>query len=164
MESATRATIQQMQEVESRAVRAYMLVDRVERLAPEPSHPFGHTKFSVRNFGQTPAIDVAVSAGLAIGGIPLTGKLPERERDPNWSRAVIGPDSHMELAFYPDQPLSQAESEAIRQGRRAVYLFGEITYSDVLGKKRVTRFRLQCTGEDFGPGKFGPCAEGNEMT
>jgi hypothetical protein len=55
---------------------------------------------------------------------------------------------------------------AIREGRRGLFVFGDVVYDDAFGQEQRTAFRLVYGGgEEIHPeGNLATCEEGNDAT
>jgi hypothetical protein len=60
--------------------------------------------------------------------------------------------------------LTPIEETEIRANRGAIYIWGEITYTDAFGKPRLTHFRYMCKENSLSDGRISPCEEGNKYT
>jgi hypothetical protein len=60
--------------------------------------------------------------------------------------------------------LSQIQIDAIRGGRSALCVFGEIEYVDIFRRRRMTKINFRTVGQgDYDAGRFGPSARGNDV-
>jgi len=65
----------------------------------------------------------------------------------------------MELSVPVQNPWGENE---IKTGRAAIYVYGRITYRDILKTDRFTDFRLICRGENLAKGRLAPDTSGND--
>ena len=91
------------------------------------------------NLGNTPAYDVTANKQLRIlskDSLPDIGSLPTRSNP-----IVVG--SHVQMppfAIWSDSVLTNQDIEALRSGKRRIYLFGKITYTDIFNRSQWTTF------------------------
>jgi hypothetical protein len=113
--------------------------------------------------GQTPAYECRHCMIEAIyEGFPAPSKAFDKA-PAALGRTVIAPGEAVEF-FVDATTLSPEDEIKIANKTKAIYLFGEIAYTDAFDKQRVTKFRLVCAGESFRTGRFAPSEEGNQAT
>jgi len=119
--------------------------------------------FSIRNFGQTPAKNVAVRASVTVGGYwsdPISIDLSDAK---TIHRADIPPSHQVTLESYSVSGLRGLHRE-LYNSDRSIFLFGEVTYEDGFGKKYRTEFNRALTGSDYFHNKFLTPPTGNVAT
>jgi len=122
---------------------------------------------AIKNSGQTPAYDVKVS--IAANAFYVTD-------DITFHPTPVGPDTKT-FVFGPggsgrrDIPLrpiigEPASVSTVKDGNGALYVWGEILYTDTFGKDQYTRFRFMIGGKDGWPddNKMFLCSNGNEAS
>lgn len=124
-------------------------------------------KIQIKNAGQTPAVEVRHWGNICFREFPLKSPLPARDPKIIPVASVLGPGIPSTKFNHLTQPLTAKETADLRAGTGAVYVYGEITYSDIWGKSWYTRYRLM--HHAFG-GAIGVstdlsfCESGNEAT
>jgi hypothetical protein len=114
----------------------------------------------IANSGRTPAHDVVMwmaARSLRTGAV----KFDRPEDTSGFSRGPIPPGGDKPMTIHWDSPVREGEAMEFARGERAIYVFGEVTYTDVFGEKHHTRFRL-CHEHTRRVGAFGTMAEGND--
>lgn len=112
------------------------------------------TKAQIKNFGQTPALNLTKKQSISIDVFPIT---PERlaaaraTLSDDGQRISLGPRSSIILNNQQKPtPLTDDQIEHIKAGRMAFYLLMDFEYEDVFGDKHVTRTCSFKNGENFG--------------
>ena len=127
----------------------------------------------VRNTGQTPARDVRSVIGLCLNVYPPPDDMIfEIDNSYAFSRSMLGPGGAQIVSSepFPDrksEPIDAATYIALKAGKQAIYLIGEVRYYDAFSKcERVTTARLFCTGDniDGTEGSFSMLDGGNDYT
>lgn len=133
-----------MQDTAERQLRAYISA------SPTLINLFNETRaaqagFRIENHGQTPAQNLAISSNVAIFPYPLPPNFQFPElKGPGESRAVVHPGSHGDGSAFAPAPFTRDQLELIcKADQQRLYVFGRITYTDIFGKNRETRF---CSG------------------
>jgi len=93
---------------------------------------------------------------------PLTIVLAPPIYEPDSSRSPLAPGEQVLQEITFAETLNQSEMAAIVKEEGALFLHGELLYTDIFKKKRFTRFCLYSTGEAFKNGKFAYYHEGND--
>lgn len=132
---------------------------RLERMASD----IGEAKFSVKNFGQTPAKRVRLKARLFIGEYWVDGGAIDLEAATEIHRADLPPGFARDVQGYTVAGVAKAFAK-ILDGQRSIFFDGQIDYEDAGGKAYVTHFRRVATGHDITKGVFIITAEGNDAT
>jgi len=124
----------------------------------------------IKNSGQTPAYDVCAGCKMSAYDNPLPDgfifeAVPYRLGGP---RYIVNPDSNHAIFVEAKPPLTPEDKVAIKEGKKCLYLWGEIRYRDAFAKYRFakykrTRFRLVWLREG-NPGMWKYCDDGNEAT
>jgi hypothetical protein len=150
-----------------RQLRAYVFVTQVRVIDPDSDNP--SAEIMIKNTGQTPAYKVTVEAAANREnfppGIVIFTPTPV---GPNTTRFVLGPEG-TGMKTIPLTTLLNAEvMQGMRDGRAALYLWGEILYTDAFKKSfrkpRFTQFRFMIGGSGGWPSSnlMVVCAEGND--
>ena len=94
---------------------------------------------SIKNSGQTTARDYA---GWLVEGVrpyPLSAPL---EVTPPVASVIDLPPNGVQTYTIKDDQLSQATIDALSAGTAAIYVYGEVTYTDAFGQRVLKPFRL----------------------
>ena len=144
-----------------RQLRAYLLNNNDEVM----EHNGGRVKVTVRikNFGQTPAHKMRSWLFVGFYKFPLDVPLDQPDYVKG-SLSPLGPTAIITQSVELPAPLNHTEIKAILKGEGAIYVSGELFYSDVFDIGRFTKFRYVSTGSDFEHCKLVICNEGNEAT
>ena len=125
---------------------------------------------TIKNSGQTPAHDVVNVSGIAIDPFPPPPTLSLTITDHDFaavgrSRETLGPDNTSVSRVSAGRQLMDEEKKGIIEGAHAIYVYGEVRYKDVFGKRRWTRYRLMMGGPvGIRGGQLAGCEEGNEAS
>jgi hypothetical protein len=155
-------TLREVQSTARRQLRAYVDVIGVIRTKNPDGDGFG-AAIMVKNSGLTPATNLSQWAKIDLREMPLQSSFPLycRERD---SLGVIAPDGQTLSIPVFLRDLTPLEEQALRQNGKAIYVYGEIDYTDVFGDQHRSIFRFRCNGQGYGLGTFKADCEGNEST
>jgi hypothetical protein len=148
-----------------RQLRAYVFVAQATIIDPDGIDP--RLDLRIRNFGQTPAYDVAVS-GIVGGFNPHDARLfPDPPKDSGLSRFVFGPNQDALKYFELRTLLNPNTMKGLRsRDQHILYAWGEITYRDAFEKVRYAKYRLSIGGPEGWPDTnlMIVCPEGNKAT
>lgn len=142
-----------------RQLRAYVVVELVTLLnvAEAPDHiaekdrTLAHLHYpnsgpvaelKIKNVGQTPAYQLQHWGDICYREYPLTGTLGEVGRQFPPMPMVLGPGIGTVKNFRTLPPLSDVQKEQMRNGTGAIYIQGDVVYTDTFGQKRTTRYRI----------------------
>ena len=122
------------------------------------------------NSGQTPAVDVLLSAGVELlpdGDIEFTQNAPDPDPDKPLITVHVG--DPVTVNVFRETPVTVQEERDFLDGKTRLYLFGTMTYKDMFGDKHTTEFRYRSrpVNAEFLAGKrsnMEPCREGNRIT
>lgn len=144
-----------------RQLRAYVMVDIVDidnlSMGGNPE-----ATLTFKNSGQTPAVELTHWAAMGFSTFPLTGPLPRR--DGQLPARPLAPGATTIVNTGIDRPLNAATLNALMAGTHALYVTGEIRYTDAFGKLRETDYLLFCTRDMVGRGAMASYDTGNRMT
>ncbi len=142
-----------------RELRAYVGIEKIGKSHAEwRGQRLYRATVTLKNFGQTPAADVRINAGAE------TLPYPDKDEYFDWvdehaqGAGLLNPGSSLEYKIDTIDPYAEAQN----MPENAFYAFGEITYRDVFGNDRCTRFRYMLAGFPKGDALLTPCADGNE--
>lgn len=155
------------QEAARYQLRAH-IVEKPEPLSTPEAGQQPRVRGSYNNIGRTPAYDEGATSHILVTEDTLTKKLTVKDCDKD-KRAVkqknkwfVGKVPHPDTIR--EEPFTDSEIEAIKQGRAAVYYYGRVCYADIYGESHRTDFCLVWKWKEsrFGPGLH--CDQGNSST
>lgn len=148
-------------------LRAHIVV-KPEQLPTLEASRQPRVRGSYYNIGRTPAYDEGATSHILVAEDPLTQRLSVKDCDKE-KRAVkqknkwfVGKVPHPDTIR--EEPFTDSEIEAIKQGRAAVYYYGRVCYADIFGVSHRTDFCLIWKWKEgrFSPGLY--CDQGNTST
>lgn len=151
-----------------RQLRAYLAIEKIEFLEnwkPLPpykiSKPDGvHIRITVKNFGQSPALNVTLSFDEGFETTSEISPQPIEWFEPSATLSIApGHVHHSIIERDQDYPES-----FMRSGVSSSTIRGWIVYRDVWGKTHHTSALWFSTGEDFSANRFSAHHLGNEST
>ena len=107
-------------------------------------------------------IDLVSNLEIGFYKYPLDTKLELSPRLTKPSKSPLAPGEQVRQFAILPSPLNQAEKEAIIAGFGAIFVHGELVYTDIFKKTRTTRVCLYSTGDDFSDGMLAYYHEGND--
>ncbi len=146
-----RSTVETMKDTAQRQLRAYVGIESITiNKFGDSDVPEVHIIF--KNTGLTPAyINIKTTrTAILMREFPISGDFPDFppiNSSIQSSQSVIGAGGVVQSIAPTARPLSDAENSSVRDGTGAIYVFGEITYKDVFGISRFTKFRLYYGGD-----------------
>jgi hypothetical protein len=119
-------------------------------------------RVEIKNTGQTPAYKLAARTVITTRPFPIKEPLPEAPVPE--ARMALGTGTEFSLQIATSRPLTEEETAGVRRGEIAIYVFGEITYTDAFSKPRITKFRLYYGGDTGAVegGRLHPYQEGDD--
>jgi len=129
-----------------RQLRAYVAIEQasIDNIA------YGETPVAsliFRNTGQTPAYDAMIFGKMVFEAFPLNAPLPALEFDSfGASRETYGPGAKREIKETLSAPLNVEQVKQVHSGSHALWIYGEVRYTDTFGTKRVTTYRRFTSG------------------
>ncbi len=125
---------------------------------------------SIKNFGQTPARKVMSASALAVEKYPPPSGSSFTVNDkefsaPGRSRTSLAPGQTEEIVEIAHRPaLDEQEQRALIDGLLAIFVYGEIRFTDVFGRSQRTRYRYMLGGSAGvrSGGSLVACEDGNE--
>jgi hypothetical protein len=159
---ATRNLVRGAEDTARRQLRAYVSID----LAGIRDLSAGLTPIAnlrVKNFGKTPAYDLAAIGGIAIG--KSFGQLPAPTGPTGISRSTLSIGAVSDQFHRAPRPLSPEEIAALAAGTLTLWVYGELQYRDTFNIQHITKYRFQTGGTAGVCGdNLAVCQEGNEET
>jgi len=160
---ATKKLVEGADATAKRQLRAYIHVS--EARCSDFGFPNGVYMVNFTNTGQTPAYDVSSYIAISFTAFPLSEKL-EMAGHGTKGLATIGRDGEGHARMEAARGLTGEEYGAVRDGKRAVFVFGVISYRDIFGDKWTTNFRYYVGGDQGirSDGFLASHSEGNDAT
>ncbi|MDB5574852.1 MAG: hypothetical protein JWR80_28 [Bradyrhizobium sp.] len=131
-----------------RQLRAYVMLSSA-RIRDIGVNLKPRMEITVRNYGQTPALDVEVRGTFQIDA-PGRGPLGPYETEPP-SRGAMAPTEEVFINVDASRNLTEAEHDKFQKGELVIYLDLDISYNDVFGIARSSRFS-RIADNTFDPG------------
>lgn len=121
---------------------------------------------TMKNFGNTPAVDVFHYCILTIREFPLESDLLVTNTEPHkMSQSVLGPGGILKLSYPYGQRITGDIQSQIRKGKLGIYVYGELIYKDVFGESHTSKYCLICSGDyEFTHRRLMGYYQGNEIT
>lgn len=157
---STRKLVLNSERTAEQQLRAYVFTKHDEPLA-ENSEECLAAPIVIKNFGQTPAIDLISNLEIGFYRYPLDTKLELATKLTKPSKSPLAPGEQVRQFAILPCPLNQAEKDAIISEKGAIFVHGELIYTDFFKKTRTTRVCLYSTGDDFSNGMLAYYHEGN---
>jgi len=115
----------------------------------------------IKNFGQTPAYDLACSLYIGLYKFPLDTDINHSEQLASSARSALAPSEYFrQYACLPDD-LNKAEIDSVINKQSAIFISGKVEYFDAFKQKHTTSICLYSTGPDFRKGLLAYYHEGN---
>jgi len=144
---ATKAAVELSDKTSERQLRAYIGVNGMDvKVYPLEGGEFAFiAHIEMKNFGQTPANEMSVWSEALIAG--PDAKPFDMTKEPE--RPAGGSIAFPTAGFNVDKgwAVSAADKEALFKREKFVFLWGSVRYTDVFGKDRYFRYRMQSTGQ-----------------
>ena len=108
-------------------------------------------RMGIKNSGRTPALNVKVWASALIRPEPLLPFFDQKYATYHTEVGTILPDRQSQPSIWANSSLSKKESADIFDPSQNLYLFvfGQITYSDALGRDHHINFCSTAAGREF---------------
>lgn len=120
--------------------RAYLSIAGVTPTALLPGKKFEATVQFV-NVGKTPAYQVHHVKGYKLGGTGIyEHEINEAKKREEFRDFAMGMSIPSSFIIETENPITQEESDEIMKGKKAWYVFGRITYTDIFREKHFTRY------------------------
>jgi len=174
-------TVATMRDTAQRQLRAYVFIDSCSLVAANADgqvyEPLGAVRAATRpalilhykNTGQTPAYQVVTQSDMRLVPWPLNpSDLPPVAFEKGGTTDSMGPGAVRRKYDIPDERvpmLTDADITALKEGTKAIFVYGEIRYMDTFGKPQFTRYRSFVGGPTALRGtELSGHDEGNEAT
>jgi hypothetical protein len=96
----------------------------------------------IKNTGQTPAFRVEHWGNICFKEYPLVSTLPSEPTGLRPMFSIVGPGISITKLLRLGPRLTLEETEKLRAGTGAIYVYGTIRYEDAFKKPRLTKYRL----------------------
>lgn len=120
--------------------------------------------YYIKNFGQTPAMNVRSLYSLKFAPYPRTS--PKYNASPlkEIRTANLAPTDQLLSIASLDAPLTQQQADDLVSGKAALYFDAEVQYVDIFEKKRLTTIRRMVGGSlGFNGALLGSSTEGESF-
>ena len=139
--------------------RANVFVDTVTLLDDPQQNP--RAKVVIKNSGQTPAYKVTHWTAIGVAEFPLKTNPPPPSR--RLSVDILPASGTSENIVAMTRPINIDEKTVINMRIAALYVIGQIDYTDAFGSIRCTKYRHYIGGDvGFNGNQMAVAAEGNE--
>jgi len=142
--NAALVAVRDGRETSVKQLRAYVLVSSALLKFPAPNAPEIQVHF--RNFGQTPALKVRGWIHTWIEKYPLNVTLPNAP--PGFRKGMEDLGAGRVTIFTKSHPVHPCAVSQLGTPAGTIYVYGEISYEDVFGKTRHTKYRLMYGGTE----------------
>jgi hypothetical protein len=160
---STKKLVNTVGQTAERQSRAYVYVEktRIKRIGDE-----WQIRFRLKNLGQTPAHSVSVA--YAVGAVDCPKDKAAEPPVPGAPEDIgsVGPIGNFFEMVVDAFPIQNATEDELRNGTKAIYLVGTVTYDTVFAKGFTTNFRYHVGGDIGweGPGEMDADETGNDVT
>jgi hypothetical protein len=149
-------------------LRAYVFVESAQVVNVIEGNGSPESHVVIKNYGQTPAYELVSVSGIAMDEYPPppTLNLTVTEREFGTDGETMGP-SDTSFSIIPSNaaPVPPDIRAAIISGNWVVYVYGEIRYKDVFGRRQWTKYRMMMGGPaGVRGGQLIACDQGNKAT
>lgn len=159
-----------------RQLRAYVFVHTAKIVVQDDEVTPPVAVVVIKNSGQTPACKLINVSGFASCPYPIQTMpnlmVSNAEFSAIWTRMDLGAGSTsastVSISAEKTYATRAAKTEFVRllsEGKLVAFVYGEVRYKDVFGRRQWTKYRLM-TGGPFGfaEGQLVGCDEGNEAS
>lgn len=146
----TNAIEQQLQEMRSttdlirhtatRQLRAYVCVNAARMQFMKPGVPRVYVE--LKNCGQTPAYEVRGWVHTWFTEYPLKEVLPNAPHSLSKGKDTLAPGRRSTYASGEKPPIPPQYLSILGTPKFTMYVYGEVSYKDIFGCERTTRYRL----------------------
>lgn len=157
---ATRKLVLGAEDTARRQLRAYVSV-RLDGNMFYGKDGLLNAPFITKNNGSTPAHGMICSVNIGLFRFPLNVELDPPAYSKTSSNFVLFPGEDVRQYGILSSQLNQPEVEAIKNGEGAIYVWGEVRYTDSFKQQHSTQFRMYSAGNDFSRGELAYHHEGN---
>jgi hypothetical protein len=126
-----------------RQLRAYVFPDQASLVWQGSGKPT-LSEIVIKNSGQTPAYRLSTAAVIGVADYPMQNPMSVPAMSGN--HTVVPPTGSYTLSVAMEKPLTGEQLSAIQKGKQAIYVFGNISYTDAFDECRMTQYRFYYTG------------------
>lgn len=119
-----------------RQLRAYVLV---ENALTTQFGPVSKIQIAFKNSGQTPAYRLSVWASIEVAVDPLEQR-PDPPSGESEQKGTFGAGATLHLLEETTRIIVTEELNGVRSGEAGLYIFGQLSYTDIFQKIRTTTF------------------------
>ena len=135
-----RKTTDLMSDTATRQLRAYVCVNAAKMEFVKPGVPQAYVE--MKNCGQTPAYDVRGWIHTWFAEFPLKENMPNAPDDFSRSKDTLAPGRKSTYASGLNPPIPDHFLAILGTTKFTMYVYGEISYKDIFGCVRTTKYRL----------------------
>lgn len=156
---ATRRLVMDARENAERQMRAYVGVESSSIALSQGSPAVASVVF--KNYGKTPAYEFTIQSGIEMA--PSFEELPPPAPEPpGGPRGVLSPGATVVLSRSGTTLIGAEHVAALQTEKRAIFVYGEVSYVDAFKKRRFLAYRLMTGGSVGLHGKnLASCEQGN---
>jgi hypothetical protein len=159
----TRSQVSTAQDTEKRQLRAYVSIERLGiDVSKWKESPIVKGGVVFKNSGLTPAYKVSGVISMAFSDFPL--RAPIKPSDLVRSMAMVGAGNEMNASTGLEVTLTGEQQFRVENGSGAIYIFGQVGYTDAFEDHYCTRFSYFYRGNPVAnpDGEMMALEEGNE--
>jgi len=129
-----------------RELRAYLSITPGRVLIDKDKSQIRGAVCVVKNHGRTPAFEINFLFGISV--LPIGAELPATTGKIKENMAIF-PEAHLFPNFWA-HPFTSEETAKVMEGKtHRLHIWGQATYRDAFGKRRITRFSASLGGKNF---------------
>jgi hypothetical protein len=119
----------------------------------------------IKNSGPTPAYIEASASYIGLYFFPKHGDMKYPPVPTSPSRHILGPGQELVMLPTLNLRLEDEHASGLREGKRVIFVYGFVTYSDIFKRQQQLKFRLMAGGPvALREGPLAWCGDGNEAT
>lgn len=141
---AAERTVNTMKDTAIRQLRAYVSVS-VAEIEDVITGFIPRAHLAVKNFGQTPAYDLIGIGGMAMG-VSWETLTPPSSEPIEVTKTSLAAGAITIQVISGKRPLRPGEREALLDGSKTLWVYGEMRYRDTFDIERITEYRFQVGG------------------
>ena len=160
---STRRLVKGAEDTAQRQLRAYVSIEHAQ-ITGINNGETPTAQLTVKNSGQTPAYDLIGIGGIAMG-VSWETLAPPDPQPFEVTQASLAPGAIVNQFNSAPRRLEPGEREALVNGSRTLWVYGEIRYRDTFNIERFIEYRFQIGGRVGIHDNFlAICQEGNRET
>jgi hypothetical protein len=138
--------LETMRDTAIRELRAYVCMSSAQIGFMRERAPEIHVR--IKNYGKTPAYDVRMWIGGALGPYPLAHTLEPPPTGFQMSTSTLAPDAKPYTMIFRHPEIPESAMPVLGTSMLTLYAYGEVVYRDAFGKQRSTKYRLMYGGRE----------------